>query len=1012
MSEHVLVPAFRQGVIIQLQDKVESLSNDIAYIETVLKTAKNKRIHDIVIKNFKKRKEKQFQEFVQFYTKYSKFLLNKKYPVDPSSLRFQQTEQANETPVSDTCSTCSTDVSTVTEQKEKEKEKERILVDMYDKKEKLIDVLRLLEADDNDFLGNKESLKILNELSTTLKRITSYVADTENIPTVDVRRFPKKTCDILKGKKKVSTSTNTELDDKIINYLNNPDASFPGMEGFIESSSSITNSERQYSNDTDINNRNIYTKELSFRVMNLLKNNTSAMKESKIKNNLLPADSKSEKEENDLEGVKKNSILLSIENSTLDSNSSRKSNLFINKDVTEGNLTDMKTEGKCMWCLKKGKDISKEYTPDGNKSVHFDLRENTDDTHCNNSKKDKDCSFKKFDLQKKDPEKEDPKKEDPKKEDPKEEDPKKEDLEKEDMKKGELTKEELKKGVLEANSKSSNKKGVNNEKRKTSSSTSNSATNSSSYTSSSSVSSSDSSYSSASYGSSGYGTGRDKNRKSFGKRKHIIKINKYGKGIIFHAEKKGFSPNYLNDFEIIYDNSNNEYPKIGEGSTDSSSNKNKTILKLRFLQRGKKIKFIKHLIIREDAQIKNLRYYNSDKKWMLPQKVKTDIYGGDNNHNNNYNSSYSIVDKKSYFQNGNNITDYGKLVKELSDIINNITENKMRYISSDKCVIETVETNRLRGIYLQLFERQRELETEKNFYKNELDVLNKNLDKFIKAANDDNKKVNELNSQRSELLYKTLEEKFTTVINAQLGVSQEMNAKEKHFLTREKELEKNIIELQCELRINKEQLAKEQAENEKLKMAYDADRIALANAEKDFADNQNYKEEIKAMHQKCEELEKSLEIEREEKKQLNYEVTSQLNTIHMLNDELKTIKEDTTFDNFRKSVLMKVNNTNSEIQILADRIKTLTEELEIKKNKEKTLIGLFAKSKKENASTKKDLKFSKEKLKHKDSLINSMQQEIDYLNVKIENLLDSVKFLKRENEKYTSRNNLMKKITV
>lgn len=880
MTSNIMLSAFKHKLIVELENNITNFTNDITYVETILRTAKNKRIREVVTKNIEKRKKKQYEELNNFFTKYTNFLMNKRDYKKYNLVQSLESKQQEKETFSDISSSYSTTAS--------ESEGYETLNDMHNTRRKLRDVLHCLKTNDEVFQKNEKSVHLFLELLRLLQKVTKESINTEKMQQL-YEKSQNSTNNKLENKITKPEKKHNKIDENIINYLYNEDVNFPEMSDCAETTMPSTYGSKLLKGTTDNDElKNNRMDLLTNKLMNLLDDNSSTMDKFNSTNT---------SEVNVFLTNHLDKDILKQDTNTNGSKSMRTFNL---------NKYNIKND---MCSLKTGKNLNGHVSFFSNTNDNY--LDNTNHTNSQNNAINELLNTKQ---------------------------------------KSALNKE------IEQDINSSNSDNFSD--------------------------SSDSSYNSD----------EENVDKSLGYKKYTITINKNGEGIILLNEINGSTPKFIHDFEINYQSESDENSNMGDFSANTSTNKskNKKIFQFSFLKNGTKIDSVRKLYLSKNSQLRKLKFYD---------KHLDDVESySDNSGTTGLNSSKKVSFEK------NRTNENAALRKELSMIINDINNNRLKHLDDGFYNTESVEINKLRGIYLHMLENQRGLEKEVNFYKNELDTLNKNLH-VILNKNNSNNITEPLDFQKVEILYKALEEKFTK--NTQAKPCRE-SSQESHSLN-EKNLEKQIIELKRELTIRNEELQKEKETVISLKTASETDKIAIAKVKSELKNNEKTKEELKALSQMCDKLMASVDEERKESQRLSNEVSTYLRTINDMTNELNALKGDKSFDNFKKSVLLKVNNTNGEMKILTDRIETLTEELEIKINNENILNEKIKKLKEKYSDNKKSLSFSNKKLKQNAILMKNMREEIDYLNEKIENLIEAVKYLKAEVKTYSSANKKVSK---
>ncbi|CRG96689.1 conserved Plasmodium protein, unknown function [Plasmodium gallinaceum] len=459
-----------------------------------------------------------------------------------------------------------------------------------------------------------------------------------------------------------------------------------------------------------------------------------------------------------------------------------------------------------------------------------------------------------------------------------------------------------------------------------------------------------------------YKKSRSDSNSSYGRKKYTFKINKNGKGV-FSVNKEDKLSKNIYEFEILYDSDFDE-----SASLNSTKDKHKKILHFSFLESGKKIYAIKNLYMTDDEEIKNLHFYNYN---------CSSIENEYRNNNSKESSNKGKKDMDVLEDTIKNLKDENIRRKyELTKIIDDIKYKNVNINEEGSYNVEFVETNRLRGLYLQMLEKQSELERDKNFYKNELEKLQKDIKNSTLPISEFFKEEKKILLEREKEFYR----------------------KEKNYLKKKNELKKTILELQNELDLTQKRLIKEKELNESLNNIIKEHNSIL---DKNKTEQKNLdkinENKIKMLNDECEKLKEVIVQEKQDKEKLTEEINIHLGEIEKMNEQINLLKNDNTFSNFRKIVLEKVNKTDGDIKYLAQMLELLTKELENKTIKENIINKKIVKMEQNCLKNKKLLNISKRRLKNKKNKMNNMNEEISYLVKKNRNLIKTIKHLKLQN---------------
>ncbi|SOV22508.1 conserved Plasmodium protein, unknown function [Plasmodium sp. DRC-Itaito] len=431
--------------------------------------------------------------------------------------------------------------------------------------------------------------------------------------------------------------------------------------------------------------------------------------------------------------------------------------------------------------------------------------------------------------------------------------------------------------------------------------------------------------------------------------KYLFRINNKGEGI-FRIKKKGpkCATDCLYDVVITYEgrqkkkNIRSNKKENDEKDATKKKKKKKKILFFSFLKKGKCIYHINNLNINEnnDNILKDAHYYNKAnyiKGKCMEQKKKNNI-----SQNVEHLNDENIIRKYSLGTLTNYINEKEQKNKKKGEEKMSISYNNIQF----------VETNRLRALYIQLLHKQNNLFRDRNFYKDELEKLKEDIknnnEPYAEFIKEEKKKFIE----REKKIYK----------------------KEKRTLKRMNELKKEMVILNGELELTKNLLNKETDLNKQLNIMLEENKNVLLN-------NQT---EINNLNNECNRLKETTLIEKKENEKLKEEINERLNNIKKVNEELTHLKEDQSFENFRKLILQKIGKTNGDIKYLAELLESLTKELENKK-------------KEEISNSEKMLKIQ-ENLKKNEELLNKSNKELKREKKREKKMIERIVYLTEQND--------------
>ncbi|CAD2102896.1 conserved Plasmodium protein, unknown function [Plasmodium vinckei petteri] len=450
--------------------------------------------------------------------------------------------------------------------------------------------------------------------------------------------------------------------------------------------------------------------------------------------------------------------------------------------------------------------------------------------------------------------------------------------------------------------------------------------------------------------------------KTVGLKKLCLKINEEGKGHFTVNKKKGKNcSKYIYDFEIVYENG--EVSKQNESEKNiSEKEKKKNIFHLSFLTNGKKVYKINNL------HMKDLKITN-DGKSEKNNKINIALWKNKKGVSNSLDSNKDEEDKNNLSESDTkNVRSTNILNKyKLKKIGSGYRQIKKLYSKIKDYNIEFKETNKIRGLYIHMLDRQNQLEIEREFYKKEYDKLQEDVKNNTAPISEYLKEEKLKQFEREKLFYK----------------------KEKQFIKKKNLLKKKMLEIESQLEMVEKKLAIEKEKNENLSLKIQDEKYEI---EKRESVNES---KIKNLSLKLDKLNKSILLEQKEKDYL-------LNQLNILKDE------DIGFGNFRKNLLDKINKTNVDIKYLAEILEVLTKELE-KKSILQNLNEKKIKELEENSQkTENLLRITKDKLVLEKKKKKNLFKEITHLNRKNKDLGKCIKDLMlRQNSEINFKENEM-----
>ncbi|SBT33797.1 hypothetical protein, conserved [Plasmodium ovale wallikeri] len=459
-----------------------------------------------------------------------------------------------------------------------------------------------------------------------------------------------------------------------------------------------------------------------------------------------------------------------------------------------------------------------------------------------------------------------------------------------------------------------------------------------------------------------WGSQESRFEKPLRRKRYVCKINKKGRGSFAVRKEGDKSSVHVYDFEVIYEDSEMEKCK-----DTCKTQENKKIFHFSFLKRGNKIKGVKNLYITDGEIVKEIhleternsyeQQVQEDGKTLQSNKKERNKMGKE------WVREMCIMEENIKTLKEENFRRKYELTRVIEDIKNR-KKKSSNEIGLEIYNMEFVETNRLRGLYIHMIDKQCELEREKNFYKKELKKLQEDVKNNTSPLDEFLKEEKEKFLEKEKLFYK----------------------KEKKFLKKQNVLKTKIIKLENELEITKEKLMTEKELNKNLCDKILDNKIIIEKNENEKITTEKVNEsKIKSLNCERDKLIENITYEKKENEKLK--------------EELSILKKDNGFDNFRKVILEKILKTNGDIKYLAEILELLTNELENKICKEnennKKLHEL-----KENFETLITLlNRTKKKLTNEKKRSKKLCQKISYLNEKNENLAECIQILSLQCDK-------------
>ncbi|CAD2090112.1 conserved Plasmodium protein, unknown function [Plasmodium vinckei brucechwatti] len=454
--------------------------------------------------------------------------------------------------------------------------------------------------------------------------------------------------------------------------------------------------------------------------------------------------------------------------------------------------------------------------------------------------------------------------------------------------------------------------------------------------------------------------------KTVGFKKLCLKINEEGKGYFTVNKKKEKNcSKYIYDLEIVYENGEVSKQNASKKNINEKEKKN-NIFHLSFLTNGKKVYKINNLHM-NDLKITN------DGKNGKNNKIHIALCKNKKGVSNSLDSNKDDKDKdnlsESDTKNGRNANILNKY--KLKQIGSGCRQIKKLYSKIKDYNIEFKETNKIRGLYIHMLDRQNQLEIEREFYKKEYDKLQEDIKNNTAPISEYLKEEKLKHFEREKLFYK----------------------KEKQFIKKKNLLKKKMLEIESQLEMVEKKLAIEKEKNENLSLKIQDEKYEI---EKRESVNES---KIKNLSSKLDKLNKSILLEQKEKDDL-------LNQLNILKDE------DIGFGNFRKNLLDKINKTNVDIKYLAEILEVLTKELE-KKSILQNLNEKKIKELEENSQkTENLLRITKDKLVLEKKKKKNLFKEITHLNRKNKDLGKCIKDLMfRQNSEINFKENEINNLT-
>ncbi|ANQ07343.1 Uncharacterized protein PCOAH_00017800 [Plasmodium coatneyi] len=467
--------------------------------------------------------------------------------------------------------------------------------------------------------------------------------------------------------------------------------------------------------------------------------------------------------------------------------------------------------------------------------------------------------------------------------------------------------------------------------------------------------------------SRGPGGERTRSGSQMGRKKYLIRINRKGHGS-FEVKKEGAnSSGRVYDFEVIYEGVDGVADRMDAASPQRRTHKQ--LVHFSFLRRGGKVCGVEKLHIGEIDLVRSFPF-GSTTKGGPPNEDVDGVSAGVQLVPRRRNERT----KKEAHKRINLLEENLKNLKEenfrkkyeLTRIIDDMKKKKMKNIvTNDEAMydveaesynMEFVETNRLRGLYIHMLDKQSQLEKDRNFYKNELEKLQEDMKNNTAPLAEFLREEKEKFLQREKEFY---------------------NREKKYFQVKNK-LRKKIIHLQSELEIAEGKLNKEREENKILKSTITENLSIIEKKDNERRNSEQENEsKMRILNTELQELMDTVVVEKKEKNKLQ--------------EEISLIRKDMAFDNFKKVVLGKITKTNGDIKYLAEILELLTKELENKISKESSNEKHLRELKEECTKKAQLLSSAEDKMKQDKKKMRKMREEIFYLHEKNRNLLDSVK---------------------
>ncbi|EUD67964.1 hypothetical protein C922_01576 [Plasmodium inui San Antonio 1] len=495
-----------------------------------------------------------------------------------------------------------------------------------------------------------------------------------------------------------------------------------------------------------------------------------------------------------------------------------------------------------------------------------------------------------------------------------------------------------------------------------------------------SISSGCSSSSSSSDASASRGPGRERSElgRQMGRKKYLIRINRKGHGS-FEVKKDGAnSSNRAYDFEVIYEDTDGVVGRMDAAAPEERTPKQ--LVHFSFLRRGGKICGVQKLHIGDSELVRSL-HFRSTTKGGPRDEVVDGVSPGENQLVPRRRKERTTKEARKRInlleENLKNLREENFRKKyELTRIIDDMKRRRMKGMVANEGVnseganhhgatsdgeaasynMEFVETNRLRGLYIHMLDKQSQLERDKNFYKNELEKLQQDIKNGEAPLADFLREEKEKFIQREKEFYK----------------------KEKKFLLVKNQLRKKVTNLKNELEIAEVKLNKEREVNKGLKSTITENLSVIEKKDSERRNSELENEsKMKMLNIELQELMDTVVIEKKERNKLQ--------------EEICLIRKDMAFDNFKKVVLEKITRTNCDIKYLAEILELLTKELEKRISKESSNEKHVRELKEECKKKEQLLTSAQDKIKQDKRKMKKMREEIAYLHEKNRKLVDSVK---------------------